>query len=63
MKHKISKTAFWLKTGEPKRYANPKQINGKTIFLHFSSVLKIDSDKLTIFKDIYALIIRKYSIR
>jgi hypothetical protein len=49
MKHKISKTSFWVKSGEPKRYANPKQINGKTIFLHFSPLLKIDSDKLTIF--------------
>ena len=49
MKHKISKTAFGGNTGEPKRYANLKQINAKTIFLHFSSVLKIDSDKITIF--------------
>ena len=63
MKHNISKTAFWVKTGEPKRYANPKQINGKTFFLHFFSLLKTDSDKLTIFKGIYALIIMKYSIR
>ena len=63
MKHKISKTAFWVKTGEPKRYANPKQINRKTIFLHFFSPLKTDSDKLTFFKGIYALIIMKYSIR
>ena len=63
MKHKISKTSFWVKSGEPKRYANPKQINGKTIYLHFSPLLKIDSDKLTIFKGIYALIIMKYSIR
>ena len=49
MKLKISKTAFWVKTGEPKRYANPKQINRIMIILHLSSVLKIDSDKLTIF--------------
>ena len=63
MKHKISKTTFRGNTGEPKRYANPKQSNGKTIFLHFSSLLKIDSDKFTIFKGIYVLIIMKYSIR
>ena len=31
MKHKISKTAFWGNTGEPNRYANPKQSNGKTV--------------------------------
>jgi hypothetical protein len=49
MKHKISKTAFGGNSDEPKRYANPKQINGKAIFLHFSPILKIDSDKLTIF--------------
>ena len=48
MKHKISKTAFGGDSDEPKRYANPKQINGKIIFLHFFSLLKTDSDKLTI---------------
>ena len=49
------KNSIWGKTGEPKRYANPKQINKKAIFLLFSLILKIDSDKLTIFKGIYAL--------
>jgi hypothetical protein len=40
MKHKISKTSFWVKSGEPKRYANPKQINGKTIFFALFSPFK-----------------------
>ena len=53
MKHKISKTAFG--GNEPKRYANPKQ--WKNDFWHFPPLLKIDSDKLTISKGIYALII------
>ena len=53
MKHKISKTAFG--GNEPKRYANPKQ--WKNDFWHLPPLLKIDSDKLTISKGIYALII------
>ena len=46
MKQKIIKTAFGGNTGKPKIYANPNKINGKTFF---SPLLKIDSDKLTIF--------------
>ena len=62
MKHKISKTAFGGNINKPKSYANPKEINGQTFFLHFSPLLKIDSDKITFFKGKYVLIIIKYGI-
>jgi len=35
----------------------------KRFYLHFSPILRIDCDELTIFRGIYALIIMKYSIR
>ena len=54
---------FGKNTGEPKKYENPKQIDKRKICLHFSPLLKIEYDKLTIFKGIYALITMKYKIR